>query len=117
MTIPFTELAQLLEHDPYKMQRVVWEFYRLVSKDLRGLEHAAAAHQWQTVRQLARRIQVSCLQVGDRDAAQAAAALASISGELFADAYHHRRPQILESLERAERFVSDGLAARTQCTE
>ena len=110
MTVEFHELAQLLEHDQEKVQRVVWEFYRSATKDLHRLEQAAAAHEWQVVRNLAHRIHVSCLHVGERDAAEAAAALASIPGEFFAEAFHRRRHRIADSLDRAERFVGRGIS-------
>jgi HPt (histidine-containing phosphotransfer) domain-containing protein len=106
MTVPYPELAQLLEYDPDKMQRVVWEFYRSTTKDLRRLEQAAVAHQRQAVRDLARRIQTSCLQVGERTAAEAAAAVAGTPGEYFAEACDQRRSHIEGALDRAEQFVA-----------
>lgn len=105
MTIQFPELAQLLAYDQDKVQRVVWEFYRLVTKDLHRMEQAAAMHQWQTVRNHARRIQVSCLQVGEHRAAEAAAALACHPSEFFTEAFSGQRSRIMDSLDRAEQFV------------
>ena len=112
MTVEFPELARLLEHDQDKVQRVVWEFYRSAIKDLHRLEQAATTHDWQMVRNLAHRIHVSCLHVGERDAAEAAATLAVIPGEFFADAYQRRGPKIVESLDRAEKFVGRRISAR-----
>lgn len=105
MTVPFPELARLLDDDPDKMQRVVWEFYRSATKDLHRLEQAAAAQQWQAARDLARRIRVSCLQVGERDAAVAAAVLAGMSSGCFAETYSQWRSRIESALDRAEQFV------------
>jgi hypothetical protein len=106
MTVPYPELAQLLEYDLDKVQRVVWEFYRSTTKDLHRLEQAAAVHQWQAVRDLARRIQVSCLQVGERGAAEAAIALAGMPSERFAAACGLPRSRIEGALDRAEQFVA-----------
>jgi hypothetical protein len=105
MTAQFPELAQLLEHDRDKIVRVLQAFHRSASKDLCRLDQAAIAHEWQTVRGMAHRLHVSCLHVGQRDAADAAAALACIPGEFFAELYHRRRPLIVDSLERAEEFI------------
>jgi hypothetical protein len=112
MTVLFPELAQLLEYDQNKVQRVVWEFYRSATKDLHCLEQAVVAHQWQVARDLARRIQVSCLQVGERDAAEAAATLVCIPGEFLAEAYGRHQPRIAHSLERAEQFVALRISGR-----
>jgi hypothetical protein len=112
MTVQFPELARLLEYDQEKVQRVVWEFYRSATKDLHRMEQAATAHEWEKVRELAHRIHVSCLQVGERDAAEAAAVLARIPGEFFAEAYSRRRSQIIDSLDRAERFVGGSISGR-----
>ncbi|ALN78621.1 hypothetical protein [Lysobacter antibioticus] len=112
MTIHFPELAKLLENDQNKLQRVVWEFYRSSIKDLRRLEQAAAANEWQSVQRLAQRIQIGCLQLGEHDAANAAAGLAHSSAEFFADAYRQSLPQIVQTLDRAEEFVARGIAER-----
>ncbi|ALN88574.1 hypothetical protein LC55x_5328 [Lysobacter capsici] len=112
MTVHFPELARLLEYDEARVQRVVWEFYRSSIKDLHNLEQATVAQHWQVARQLARRIQVSCLQVGERDAANAAADLISLPGDRFADAYRQSRVQIIYSLDRAEEFVGHKMAGR-----
>ncbi|WP_031370128.1 MULTISPECIES: hypothetical protein [Lysobacter] len=112
MTVHFPELARLLKNDQHKVRRVIWEFYRSAIKDLHRLEQAAAANEWSTVRALAWRIQVSCLQVGEHDAAEAAAGLTHTAGECFADAYRQRRPRIVRTLDRAEEFVGRGIAER-----
>jgi hypothetical protein len=101
----FSELAELLEHDPDKVLRVIEAFHRSASKDLNRLEQAADACEWQIVRGMAHRLHVSFLHVGARDAAAAAAMLASVPGELFVEIYHRRRPIIAESLDRAEEFL------------
>jgi hypothetical protein len=106
MTAHFPELAQLLEHDREKVQRVVEAFYRSASKDLSRLEQAAVACEWQAVRGMAHRLHVSCLHVGEREAATAAATLACIPGEFFAELYHRRRSLIVDALDRAEEFIS-----------
>lgn len=112
MTVQYPELAQLLEYDLDKVQRVVWEFYRLTTKDLHHLEQAAVAHQWQAMRYLARRIQVSCLQVGERKAAEAALVLAGTPSECFSEASSQQRPQIEGALDRAEQFVDWRVSGR-----
>jgi hypothetical protein len=117
MTVLFPELAQLLDHDPDKMQRVVWEFYRSATKDLHHLEQAVATQQWQAARDLARRIRVSCLQVGDRDAAVAAAVLAGMSSACFAETYSPWRSRIESALERAEQFIGGRISARNASSD
>lgn len=104
MTVQFPELAELLGNDPDKVRLVVRVFYRCAAMDLQRLERAAAAQQWQTVREFAQRIHVGCLQVCERNAAAAAAELAHINGDSFADAYSRRRTEIVELLNRAEEF-------------
>ena len=113
MVAQFPELVQLLDNDQDRVRRVVWEFYRSATKDLHRLEQAAAAHDWQVVRGIAYRLHVSCLQVGERAAADAAAMLASVSSEFFAEAYERYRLSIVESLERAEQFVGSGITSES----
>lgn len=114
MTVRFPELAELLEHDQDKMVRVLQAFYCSASKDLCRLEQAAAVHEWQAVRGMAHRLHISCLHVGERDAADAAAALASMPGEFFAELYDRKRPLIVNSLQRAEEFLNGAtLASKT----
>lgn len=113
MIAQFPELARLLENDQDKVRRVVWEFYRSATKDLHRLEQAVAAHDWQVVRGMAYRLHVSCLQVGEGAAADAAARLASISSEFFAEAYERRRLPIVESLDRAEQFLGSGITSES----
>jgi hypothetical protein len=105
MAVHFPELAKLLEHDQDKMVRVLQAFYRSASKDLFRLEQASVAHEWQAVRDIAHRLHISCLHVGERVAADAAAAVASVPGEFLAELYDRRRPLIVESLLRAEEFL------------
>src|SRR5687768_14419344 len=104
MTVQFPELAELLGNDLDKVRLVVRVFYRGAVMDLQRLEHAAAARQWSTVRELVQRIQVGCLQVCERNAADAAAELGRVPDEQFADAYARRRMDIVELLDRAEEF-------------
>ncbi len=106
MTAHFPELARLLHNDEDRVQRVVWEFYRSATKDLHQLDKAAGDRRWLAARDIARLIFFSCLQVGERDAAEAAADLARTPDELFADAYRERGPEIVCSLNRAEEFVA-----------
>jgi hypothetical protein len=117
MAVYFPELAQLLEHDQDKMVRVLQAFYRSASKDLCRLEQAAVVHEWQTVRGMAHRLHISCLHVGERDAADAAAALASIPGEFFAELYDRRRPLIVGSVQRAEEFLNRATSARKSLSD
>lgn len=104
MTVQFPELAELLGNDQDRVRLVVRVFYRWAAMDLQRLERAAAAQQWQTVRELAQRIHVGCLQMCERNAADAAAELGRIQGESFAEAYARRRADIVELLDRAEKF-------------
>jgi hypothetical protein len=105
MTVEFRRLAQLLEHDEKKVRRVVLEFYRSSVQDLHHLEQAAAARQWQTVRDIAHRLHVNFLHVGEPDAAAAAAALASIPGEFFASTYHRKQAVLQGPLDRARQLL------------
>lgn len=104
MTVQFVELAMLLGHDQDRVRLVVREFYYSATKDLLLLECAAAAHEWQTVRELAKRIHVSCLQICESRAADAASALGNIPGEFFAGIYAMRRVDIVDLLDRAKEF-------------
>jgi hypothetical protein len=104
MTVQFPELSELLGNDQSKVRLVVRVFYRWAVMDMQRLEHAAAARQWNAVRELAQRIHVGCLQICERNAADAAAELGRVPGEHFADAYARRRTDIVELLDRAEEF-------------
>ena len=105
MTVQFPELAELLGNDQDKVRLVVRVFYRWVAMDLQRLEHAVAARQWQIARGLAQRIHLGCLQVCERNVADAAAELERTADERFADAYARRRVDIVELLDRAEEFA------------
>lgn len=106
MTVQFPELAELLGNDQDKVRLVVRAFYRWVAMDLQRLERAVAARQWPIARELAQRIHVGCLQVCERNAADAASELWRTPGEQFADAYARRRVDIVELLNRAGEFTS-----------
>ena len=104
MAIQFAEPSQRLGNDEEKDRQVVREFYRSVAHDLWHLQTAAAAGRWATVSAFAQRIQVSCLQVRERKAAEAAAVLSRYPSEFFAGAHANCGWDIAELMDRAETF-------------
>jgi hypothetical protein len=96
--------SQLLRHDPDKVRWVARLFYRSVAADLKRLEGAAAASEWQVVNELSQRIQTICLQLSEHNGASVAAELRQVAGERFAAAYTRHRPVIAELLSHAEDF-------------
>jgi hypothetical protein len=104
MSVHFAELSKLHGHDQRRVRLVLCEFSHSVAADLLRLERAAAGHRWHAVREFAQSIESACLQISERNAANAAATLGWIPGELFADAYATRRAKIVELLRRAKEF-------------
>jgi len=104
MSLHFAGLAQQLGHDQRRVRLVLCEFSHSVAADLLRLERAAAGQRWHAVREFAQSIEAACLQISERNAADAAATLVQIPGDLFEDAYATRRPQIVELLCRAKEF-------------
>ncbi|ALN78620.1 hypothetical protein [Lysobacter antibioticus] len=79
-------------------------FYRGVAADLKRLERAAAANEWQVVSELSQRIQAICLQLSEHDGASVAAELRQVACERFAAAYALHRPVIAKLLSHTEDF-------------
>jgi hypothetical protein len=104
MSVQFAGLAKLLGHDQRRVRLALCEFSHSVAADLLHLERAAAGHRWHAVREFAQSIEAACLQIDEHNAANAAATLGWIPGELFIDAYATRRAQIVELLRRAKEF-------------
>jgi hypothetical protein len=105
MSVQFPELSALLGHDAYKVHLVARVFYRGVAMDLQRMVRAAATQEWRSVRDLAYRIQVDCLQLSEYDAATAINELGRVPGERFADAYARHQPVIDRLLNRMDEFV------------
>ena len=79
-------------------------FYRSAAMDLQRLEHAAAENQWQSVGELAQRIQMSCLQLDEKEAFTAMAELGCVRGKGFTGAYARHKPVVAGLLHRMKHF-------------
>lgn len=117
MTHKIQGLSELLGNNKAKVQLVVRMLCRSVAMDLQRLMQAAVSRQWQTVRELAQRIYMACLQLSERKAAEAAAALGRVSGMFFSEAYARCHKEIVGLTNRAERLIGECVSGASHLGE
>ena len=71
----FEPLVTLFKGDRERIRRTLDIFLRVIREDLQHLDGAYARHDWMKIAGLMHRMKSACLQIGERNAAEAAEAV------------------------------------------